>query len=306
MDIKSLRYFIATAQFGSITKAAAHLHVAQPAVSRQLRKLEDELGAKLLTRTVQGVVLTGPGEHLLARAEPLLQMLSQTRAEVRNWDAEPSGPVAVALMPSVGSLVGPELIRRVRAELPQVELSLTEGLSAFIREGVLAGRVDLGLYHADDESPALSVAHLLDEPMFLIGPGSDGDDANPVGIRKLCSFPLLLPGPENPLRRMIDRVMVEQGGALGIREPVDSTHVIKRLVGAGLGYTIQCYSFVHDEVQRGELSVRPLKVPGLSRNWSLVELAGRPEVGAVSAVAGIIAGIAAELAETHRWHPANM
>ena len=102
MDIKSLRYFIATAQFGSITKAAAHLHVAQPAVSRQLRKLEDELGAKLLTRTVQGVVLTGPGEHLLARAEPLLQMLSQTRAEVRNWDAEPSGPVVT----ETGSLVG--------------------------------------------------------------------------------------------------------------------------------------------------------------------------------------------------------
>jgi len=310
MDIKALRYFVATAQAGSITQAARELRVAQPAVSRQIRKLEDELGVRLLVRTAQGISLTRQGEHLLERAAPLIQVLNRTRSEIRDWSREPSGPVSVALMPAVGSLVAPPLVARLRAEYPKVQLTLTEGLSTTIRDGVLDGQFDLGLFHAEKQIPTLAITHLLNEPMFLIGPGHTGKDigrpTRSVTLKTLGKVPLLLPGPGHSLRRMIDRLAEDHGIALDIRESVDSTSIIKRLVAAGLGYTVQCYSFVHEEVQRGELSIRPLNVDVLARNWSLAGLADRPGAGAMTAVAEIIRDIAAELAASHQWRPPTL
>lgn len=302
MDLNALRYFAVTAQFGSITKAAAHLNVAQPAVSRQIRKLEQDLGVSLLTRTAQGVTLTGEGDHLLARTGPILQVLNQTRDEVRNWGKDPAGPVSVALMPAVAPVVAPLLAERVRIAFPKVRLSLSEGLGAVIRDGVLTGQFDLGLYHVDREVPSLAVEHLLDEPMFLIGPG--GADA-PVELRleDLPGYPLLLPEPPNPLRRMIDALTEDRGLNLDIRETVNSTAMIKTMVAAGLGYTVQSYSFFHDDRDRGGRQFQVSRIVGMTRNWSLARLADRPAVGAVSAVARTIEEIAAEWARTRRWAP---
>lgn len=304
MDLKSLRCFIAAAEYGSIAKAAAHLRIAQPAVSRQVRKLESDLGVTLLTRTAQGVSLTEQGASLLARAAPALRALNDARDAVRHQDREPAGPVSVALMPAVGSLVAPPLVRRLRARHPKVQLELFEGLSTFIVEGLLDDRFDLGLFHADQEWPLLAVTPLLEEPMFLVGPGDGGTaPGRPLPMKRLADYPLLLPSPSNPLRRMIERLGEKNGLDLDLRESIDSTSVIKGLVGAGLGYTIQCYSYVHEDAARGELSIRPFSFAGLSRNWSLGTLADRPASTAVTAVAAILREIAADLAETHDWHP---
>ena len=304
MDNKALRYFVTTVQFGSITSAAAHMHVAQPAVSRQIRKLETDLGVRLLNRTAQGVSLTGPGEHLLERGESMLLFIDKIRTEVQNWGHEPSGPVSVALMPAVGSLVAPELVRAVRARHPKVELQISEGLSAFISDGVLRGEFDLGLFHADEQMPLLSIKPLLTEPMFLIGPGRNNAAVRrAISLKQLADYPLLLPSQPNALRRMINLMAEDQGITLDIRENIDSTSIIKRLVTAGLGYTVQCYSYVHEEVVRGDLSIRALKSGELSRDWSLISLREYPMMPAVSVVADIIGEISSGLAKTHHWRP---
>jgi LysR family nitrogen assimilation transcriptional regulator len=304
MDIKALRYFVSTVRLGSVTRAAASLRVAQPAVSRQIRKLETELGTKLLLRTARGVSLTEPGERLMARAEPILESLERARSEVEAWDSDPAGPVSVALMPAVGSLVAPDLVRELRRHHPKIALQVTEGLSRFIAEGVLKGEFDLGLLHVDQEFPALAMMPLLDEPMFLIGPGADGAlSRDPVPLHQLADYPLILPSPSNPLRRMIDRLAGEHGIVLDVRETIDSTSAIKGLVLAGLGFTVQCYSYVHEEVRRGDLSIRSLVDATLKRNWAMVHRADAPVRPAVAAVGKVMQGIAAELARTHRWHP---
>lgn len=304
MDVKGLRYFVTAVRYGSVTQAAFHLHVAQPAVSRQLRKLERELGVRLLKRTAQGVSLTGPGERLMARAEAILQSLERVRTEIETWNREPSGPVSVALMPAVGSLVAPALVRTLRERYPKVSIRLSEGLSTFIADGVLRGQFDLGLFHADGEQPNLLVEHLLDEPMFLIGPGGENPPiTRAIAINKLAEFPLFLPSITNPLRRMIDKVASKHGLSLDVRENVDSSSAMKGLILAGLGYTVQCYSYVHEEVQRGDVSIRLLKAGGLTRPWSLGCRADAPTVPAVIAVKAVIEEIAADLARTHHWHP---
>jgi len=302
LNLKALQYIHAAARYGSIAQAAAHLHVAQPAVSRQIRKLEQDLGVRLLTRTAQGVSPTGEGEHLLARTAPILQLLEQTRAEVRNWDQEPAGPVSVALMPAVAPLVAPLVAQRVRDRYPKVVLSLSEGLGTAISDGVLTGQFDLGLFHADREVPSLAITHLLDEPMFLIGPAADTTSAGEpeaIGLDDLPGYPLLLPEAPNPLRRMIDRLTADRGLTLDIREIVNSTAMIKAMVAAGLGCTIQSYSFFHEETERGRPQFRVMKIDGMSRNWSLARLDDRPAGGAVLAVAGIMTEIARDFADTH-------
>ena len=306
MNLKALQYFHAAARYGSIAQAAAHLHVAQPAVSRLIRKLERDLGVRLLTRTAQGVSLTGEGDHLLARTAPILKLLDQTRAEVRNWDQDPAGPVSVALMPAVAPLVAPLLVRRVRDRHPKVLLNLSEGLGTVIADGVLTGQFDLGLFHADREVPSLAITHLLNEPMFLIGPGDGtGGGRETIGLGDLANFPLLLPEAPNPMRRMIDRLTADRGLALDIRETVNSTAMIKAMVAAGLGHTIQSYSFFHEETQQGSPRFRVLKIEGMSRNWSLARLEDRPVGGAVLAVAGILTDIARSFADTHYQPPAG-
>ncbi len=307
MNLKALQYFHAAARYGSIAQAAAHLHVAQPAVSRLIRKLEQDLGVRLLTRTAQGVSLTGEGDHLLARTAPILKLLDQTRNEVRNWDQEPAGPVSLALMPAVAPLVAPLLVRRVRDQYPKVLLSLSEGLGTVISDGVLSGQFDLGLFHADREVPSLAITHLLDEPMFLIGPEDGaGGDREVIDLGELPNFPLLLPEAPNPMRRMIDGLTADRGLALDIRETVNSTAMIKAMVAAGLGYTIQSYSFFHEETPQGSPRFRVRKIKGMSRNWSLVRLEGRPAGGAVLAVAGVLTGIARDFADAHyRQAPAG-
>jgi LysR family nitrogen assimilation transcriptional regulator len=300
LNLKALQYFHAAARYGSIAQAAAHLHVAQPAVSRLIRKLEQDLGVRLLTRTAQGVSLTGEGDHLLARTAPILKLLEQTRDEVRNWDQEPAGPVSVALMPSVAPVVAPLLVRRVRELYPKVQLHLSEGLSTVITDGLLTGQFDLGLFHVDREVPSLAITHLLDEPMFLIGPAADGDAGQgTVNLTDLPNYPLLLPEAPNPIRRMIDGLTSDRGVTLDIRETVNSTAMIKAMVAAGLGYTIQSYSIFHEEMQQGSPRFRVRKIKHMSRNWSLARLEGRPAGGAVLAVAGVLADIARDFADAH-------
>ncbi|MGI9383896.1 MAG: LysR family transcriptional regulator [Methyloligellaceae bacterium] len=306
MDIKALRYFLTIAQFGSITRAAIYLSVAQPALSRQIRKLETDLGVQLLHRSARGVLLTEAGKRLAARAGGILSQIDRVRAETQSCGDNPAGPVSVALMPAVGSMIAPDLVRSVREQFPEVRLTLSEGLTSFIGEGLISEGVDLGLFHAEKNDPAFAITPLLTEPMFLVGPGMDcetGGTSSKRGITlaELASYPLLLPSRPNALRLMIDRLASAQQVQLDIREDVDSSSIIKRLVGAGLGYTIQCYSYVHEEVSRGDLSVRRLTDAGLSRDWSLARLRDRPQAPAVVAVGRAVEEIVAGLAKARKW-----
>jgi LysR family transcriptional regulator, nitrogen assimilation regulatory protein len=304
MDIRSLRYFVAAASLNSISKAANHLHVAQPALSRQIRKLEKDLGTQLLCRGASGVQLTEAGARLFERGESILRQLEQASAEVRASGVDPHGPVSVALMPAVVSLIAPPLVMRMRERHPDVTLRISEGLTTFIVGGLLGKKFDMGLIPTQPRDMALSSTPLLTEPMFLIGPGKFKAKAGAesgVTPRQLARYPLLLPSRGNVLREQIESLAKRNGIALDIREDVDSSAVIKHLVVSGLGYTIQCYSFVHEEVERGQLFVRPLRIPGLARQWCLARLRGQPQSLASMTTANIMLEIAEELSRRKDW-----
>ena len=304
MDIRSLRYFVTAAGFNSISKAANHLHVAQPALSRQLSKLEKDLGAVLLYRDSRGVRLTEAGTRLFERGQIILAQVEQAIDEVRANGKNPAGHVSVALMPSVASFIAPLLVRRMRERHPAVSLRLSEGLTTFIIGGLLNRKIDLGLIPAEQVDAALVSVPLLTEPMFLIGPGKSCETGNgnpALTMQQLAGYPLLLPSRGNTLREQIEAAAKRNGVTLDVKEDVDSSAVIKQLVVSRLGYTIHCYSFVQEEIERGQLFVQPLRVRGLSRQWSLARLRDHSQSSASMIAANLMLEIAAEFSRRKDW-----
>lgn len=209
-------------------------------------------------------------------------------------------------MPAVVSLIAPPLVAHMRKHHPKIALRISEGLTTAIIGGLLSKKFDLGLIPAQPSDTALLSTPLLTEPMFLIGPGQSGEakgamPKSAVTLRQLKRYPLLLPSHGNVLRQQIENLAKREGVTLDIREDIDSSTIIKHLVVSQLGYTIQCYSFVHEEVERGQLRVRPLQIPGLARQWSLARLRDNPLSAASSVTADVMLAIANDLARRKDW-----
>src|SRR3546814_14168642 len=138
MDTRALRYFVHVAQLKSFSRAAAHLRIAQPALSRQIRNLEDELGVQLLTRSVRGVQMTEAGALLLERAEVILDQIKKARLEVAAEAGEPSGRLTLAVTPAAGPMLVPPLVERCEASFPKVSLRFVEGLPGVLHNALSA------------------------------------------------------------------------------------------------------------------------------------------------------------------------
>src|SRR6201984_3672127 len=145
MELRSLQYFVRIAELGSITRAAAHLHVAQPALTRHVQRLEDELEITLFTRANRGVRLTEGGQKLLESAQRILRDLERAGDEIRAHKAHPSGKVALAVTPTLCPVVVPELFARMRCHYPMIELKVVHAGTIRLEEFVVDGRVDIAL-----------------------------------------------------------------------------------------------------------------------------------------------------------------
>ncbi|HLB97483.1 MAG TPA: LysR family transcriptional regulator, partial [Acetobacteraceae bacterium] len=134
METRALRYFQTVAECGSYSRGAELLRISQPAVSRQIGKLEAELGAKLFTRNGHGVSLTGAGQTLLERCQAVLRELEQTKQEIRTGTHGPSGSIALAVPPAAAHFLVPVLVERFGTRYPNVFLKLVGGFSSQIHE----------------------------------------------------------------------------------------------------------------------------------------------------------------------------
>ena len=145
MELQQLRYFVAVADSGKFTAAARDLHVAQPSISKQLRKLEDELGAALLERRRTGVVLTDAGAILLPWARRMLADLDGARSEVAGLATLERGRLSVGATPSLSTVLLPQVLAAFHAEHPGITLSVVEAGSRDLVDRLAAGELDLAL-----------------------------------------------------------------------------------------------------------------------------------------------------------------
>ncbi len=266
-DLRMLRYFVAVAEEASVSRAAEKLHIAQPALSRQIQRLEAQVEAELFFRSPKGMVLTEAGEVLLTSSYTLFRQVDQMVGDVHNASTTPQGTVIVGMPPTPGEFIAPALLSHIKKFLPQIELHFIEGFSNDLQRRLLYNEIGIAVMH--DPAPSEDIVHtkLLDDRLWLVGaPGSF--ESRPHTLAEVVAMPLIMPSRPNYIRVLLERNLSPSMPALRIVNRVDGTRHLKAVVRAGHGCTVLTYGAVVTEIQQGSLQAVELIDPVIE--WTLV------------------------------------
>ncbi|MGW3646270.1 LysR family transcriptional regulator [Streptomyces sp. NPDC000878] len=303
MDVKQLKALVTVAEVGSVTRAAELLRLVQPAVTRQIRTLEQELGVPLFERTRQGMRPTQAGTIMVDRARRALGELERARAEIQPVPGEVTGIVTVGLLESTGDLLAEPLVSAVTRDHPGVELRLLTAYSGHLQQWLDEGDLDLALLYNLDSTPSLNALPLVRERLWAVAPPAAGLRADrPVPFTEAAAHPLVMPAAGHALRTLIDGAAARAGAALDIAVQTNSMRVQKRLVLAGHGWTILPGVGIAEDVAQGTLSAAPLCEPEVWRSVVLATSRSGRTPPAVEVVARELVGRINSAVEEGRWN----
>jgi LysR family transcriptional regulator, nitrogen assimilation regulatory protein len=277
MDIRQLNYLVHIADNGSFTKAAALLGVAQPALSRQVRSLEIELGQTLLYRNGRGVSPTEAGKRLLAHARGILNQLDRAREELQEMKGAPHGRVVVGAPPTVAKMLAVPLVKEFRSRFPRASLGIVEGLSVYVHEWLLIGRIDIALLYNPVPSPAIDILPFIEEDLYLIRPMSDSSNARAktIRLRDLAKYPLIIPSRPHAIRMQVETTLANLGLKPAIALEIDGVAAILDLVAQGHGYAALPFNSISQAGGSPRLHAQAI-VPSVKNKLSLAVSAQRP------------------------------
>ncbi len=255
MDLRQLRYFLVVSDQGSFTQAAERIPIAQSALSRHMRLLEEELGVQLLIRTGRGVTMTEQGEFLYERARSVLAQLEDTRRNLQSWYDNPAGVVRIGMPPSTTLVMAATLLERMKTLHPDITVRLTEGLSATLAEWLAADRLDLAVVFEAPANSSLSVQQIGREELCLVVPNGD-ETPDPVTVKQMAALQLIAPFEKKGIRNRMAEVFKEEGVEFNLAYELDALPAMKDLVRSGAGCAILARSSVVRDVERGILETR--------------------------------------------------
>jgi LysR family nitrogen assimilation transcriptional regulator len=280
VDLKQLEYFRHVAELGSFTRAAAFLSVVQPALSRQVRQLEVELGQNLFDRNGRGVVLTDAGTRLLEHTRGILMQVGRARQELEDQRSGTSGHFALGLPPSLGRSVTVPLVKAFGQALPDARLATIEGLSAYILEWLNVGRVDCALVYNAADSPTVDLQPLLDEQLFLIAPlaaKASRKARKTITLAELADYPLIIPSRPHAMRMSVENALAGVDRKIKVAHEIECIPAIIDLVRQGLGFAVLPLNAVKSTQWSGEVSVKPILAPVLTTSLSIATSSQRPK-----------------------------
>jgi LysR family transcriptional regulator, nitrogen assimilation regulatory protein len=295
MDLKQLEYFVRVAELGSFTRASSVLDIAQPALSRQVRLLEVELRQNLLLRNGRGVTTTEAGKLLLEHGRGILHQVERAREDLGRVHGALAGRVAVGLPPSIAKMMTVPLTREFRKRLPSAALSISEGLTISMQEGLLTGRLDIALLYNPSPSPELDTQPLLEEELFLIGPRDPKARATPVSLKEVSTLPLVIPSRPNAIRMVVETGMAGIGCKPGISLEIDGVAAILDLVADGAGYAILPRYALATSTHPEAYLARPIVKPRLSSKLALATAASRTTTMTQQAMLELIQQVAGQV-----------
>ena len=302
MDLKQLRALLAIAETGSVTRAAEMLHIVQPAVSRQLRLLEEEMGTTLFDRGQRGMELTAAGEMLVVHAGRVLSELDMAKAEIVPDPGAVIGSVTIGFPPSTTDLLAAPLVRQLKQKYPRLMISISAAYAGHLRQRLEDGDVDVALLYDFKPSNLLEVKPLLDEPLYLVGPASAGLDRDtPVPLRELSKHPLILPSQPHGLRTLLDEICRVNHVDLDIVAETDSMGVQKSLVRNQIGYTVLPGVAIYDDLKDGRLSVSLISSANLKRRIVLASSLTRLSSTAVRCATTELRTLIQAMVEDGKW-----
>lgn len=301
MELRQLRYFAAVGRRRHFGRAAADLRVAQPALSRQIAKLEAELGVRLLERHARGTSPTPEGEVLLARAEALLAEAEALATEARSPRAEPQDMVTLGFSPSVAELFGGRFAALSLRRYPRVRLRITTAASPVLETWIHEGRVDIAILNGPTDPSRFLLTPLLEEPICLIGLRDDPRlAADRVEPAVLADVPLVLTGPpDGPMQRVLVAAQAQSGKAFDVLAQVDTAAVGRQLVLADVGPMVEVAAVARAELAAGQLSAIP--IAGLRIQRYLARAKGRAGSDAVARLASLARDSVAQIVAEGAW-----
>jgi DNA-binding transcriptional LysR family regulator len=266
MDFKQLRAFLTVAETGNVTRAAEVLHLVQPAVSRQLKLLEEDIGVALFERERHGMVLTDMGRSLAGYARRAMLELDRARAEIAGASKGIGGLVTLGLLPSTIDTLSSQLVSDVAATYPGIRVRIAMGYAGTLLRWLQSGEIDAALLYGAERSPEIQTTPLIEEPLWVIGPREAWLRRNrPIPLAKLVGQPLVLPSPPHGIRTLVDHACAVADVRLTISAETNALSVQRSLVLGGHGLTILPPIAVAEDLRSQQLSGAPLTDPGITR-----------------------------------------
>lgn len=292
MDLKSIRYFVHVADVGSITIAAKNLCIVQPALSRWIKRIEEEVGAKLFERLPRGVQLTPAGHIYLEHCRRIIRELALAKEALDTSEAIPGGHVNLGVPGTCAQTLVPRLVEKLNMNFPNVTLRVFEGPSGVLHDGLLSGRLQAAVLNNPPTHGSVHITPLISELLSVFTSPRSNSAPRSYTLNEIAATPIIVTAG---FRAMVDEQIRMHGKRLTVRYEVDSVEAIRRILLRGSGLTILPVSTLRDDVEDGLLSASPIADISMHRNLALAYL--RDDLPpSVRAVVGAIHSEMADLA----------
>ena len=304
MELRQLRYFVRIVELGSLSRAAADLFIAQPALSQQVAGLEAELNVRLLSRSVRGVSATEAGQVLYRHAQSVLRLIDRLKADVTSANSDPSGVVSIGMPTSVANVLATPLIATAQVRFPGIRLQVIEGLSGHLRDLLVNGRLEMSLLFDVSEIAGsgvtvqkqvshLHVKPLLIEELFLLSAGKKRFGAA-IPLAKASTHRFVLPASSNATRQIVNRAFEAAGLSLDVIAELDSLPTIKSVVASGLASAILSASALSGSTHHDGVTAHRILGVNLTRSVSLCTY----DIVALSTAASCLSQLVVEVSES--------
>jgi DNA-binding transcriptional LysR family regulator len=275
--------FRAVAEQLSFRKAAEELYLTQPAVTFQIKALEEDLGVQLFDRTGAHVAVTPAGAALLKRANQARALLAEAEQEIAALTGDLAGELSLGVSTTISQYVLPRILGAFAKEYPRCRFSVISGNTEHIVKAIEAQRVALGLIEGPARSRAVSCAAFMEDELVLIAPAAhEWADTESISCTELAAAPLLMREHGSGTRHVVEMALERcglKGKALRIVMELDSTEAIKSAVEAGLGVGFVSRWALAKDVRLGrQIRVVPVAALEIRREFLLASPAG-PELG---------------------------
>lgn len=301
VNFKRLSHFVAVAESKTLSSAAEKLHVVQPAISQSIKKLEEELGAQLFTRSRKGMKLTSEGEVFIKYAHGILDQYNRAKESVANLDKTLSGRVSVAMTASALNVLSTEIFLLIQAEFPDIELSLEEGLTANINFGLEAGWYDLVVSFDSEANEAIETVDLIDEVLYLVTPYRE-QSMSEIEFSSLAKYPIIQPQDQHAVSATLSKQSKELGIEINVLKTHSALHPALQIIESGSANAILPWSAIFDRVEYNRLSASKIINPDLRRRVGIIHKLHKPLTPAAIAVMAVIREATKTVHEKGNWH----
>lgn len=253
MELYQLRGFVAVAESGHLTRAADKLHVSQPALSAQIKAVEDELGVTLFERTPSGMTLSVSGRRLLPHAQAVLAAAQSLRNAAHAIDGELVGHARVGTVADPNFVRLPQFLARAVERHPLLEIMLQHEVSGEAFDKVRDDALDASFYYGDRTHPHVASMHLTDFAYRIVAPIKWRKRVEDASFHDIAGLPWIMTPEISTHRALTRRLFDENGVEPATRVEADHEAVISSLVVAGLGVSLMREDIARAQAKAGEI-----------------------------------------------------